>query len=70
MMSTPGTLKRDRSGRPLFDIVALAASAGGLQALIRVLEGLPGDFGAAVVISSISTRVITVSRRSIWRRTR
>jgi hypothetical protein len=54
----------------LFDIVALAASAGGLQALIRVLEGLPGDFGAAVVISSISTRVITVSRRSIWRRTR
>ncbi len=33
-----------------FDVVALAASAGGLQALTRVLEGLPGDFGAATVI--------------------
>ena len=49
-VDTPGTLKRDRSGRPLFDIVAIAASAGGLQALIRVLEGLPGDFRAAIVI--------------------
>jgi two-component system chemotaxis response regulator CheB len=33
-----------------FDVVALAASAGGLQALIRVLEGLPSDFGASIVI--------------------
>ena len=33
-----------------FDVVALAASAGGLQALTRVLSGLPGDFPAAVVI--------------------
>ena len=33
-----------------FDVVALAASAGGLQALIRVLNGLPRDFGAATVI--------------------
>jgi two-component system chemotaxis response regulator CheB len=34
----------------VFDIVALAASAGGLQALIRVLSGLPGDFPAAIVV--------------------
>src|SRR5262249_16940995 len=33
-----------------FDVVALAASAGGVQALARVLTGLPGDFPAAVVI--------------------
>lgn len=33
-----------------FDVVALAASAGGLQALTRVLQGLPGDFRAATVI--------------------
>jgi len=33
-----------------FDVVVLAASAGGLQALIRVLNGLPRDFGAATVI--------------------
>lgn len=33
-----------------FDIVAFAASAGGLTALSAVLAGLPGDFPAAIVI--------------------
>jgi two-component system chemotaxis response regulator CheB len=33
-----------------FDVVAIAASAGGLSALGRVLAGLPGDFAAAIVI--------------------
>jgi two-component system chemotaxis response regulator CheB len=33
-----------------FDIVALAASAGGLKALTGVLAGLPADFPAAVVM--------------------
>ncbi len=33
-----------------FDVVALAASAGGLRALSQVLSGLPVDFPAAVVI--------------------
>jgi two-component system, chemotaxis family, protein-glutamate methylesterase/glutaminase len=33
-----------------FDVVALAASAGGLQALTRVLSGLTGSFPAAVLI--------------------
>jgi len=33
-----------------FDIVALAASAGGLQALSRVLAALPADFPAALVV--------------------
>lgn len=36
--------------RPSFDIVALAASAGGLMALNSVLAALPPDFPAAVVI--------------------
>lgn len=31
-------------------IVAIAASAGGLPAIIKVLEGLPGDFPAAVLV--------------------
>jgi two-component system chemotaxis response regulator CheB len=35
---------------PNFDIVALAASAGGLTALIEVLSHLPADFKAAIVI--------------------
>ena len=33
-----------------FDIVAFAASAGGLRALSRVLAGLPGDFPATLVV--------------------
>jgi two-component system chemotaxis response regulator CheB len=37
-------------GRAAFDIVAVAASAGGLSALSRLLAGLPGDFPAAIVV--------------------
>jgi two-component system chemotaxis response regulator CheB len=37
----------NRSG---FDIVALAASAGGLNALTHVLSALPADFPAALVV--------------------
>jgi two-component system chemotaxis response regulator CheB len=33
-----------------FDVVALAASAGGLTALCRILSALPVDFPAAVVV--------------------
>jgi two-component system, chemotaxis family, protein-glutamate methylesterase/glutaminase len=33
-----------------FDVVAMAASAGGLTALNRVLGELPGDFPAAIVV--------------------
>ena len=33
-----------------FEIVALAASAGGLKALTEVLGGLPADFPAALVV--------------------
>ena len=33
-----------------FDIVALAASAGGLNALTHVLQGLPQDFAAGIVV--------------------
>jgi len=33
-----------------FDVVALAASAGGLQALTKILSRLPHDFPAATVI--------------------
>ncbi len=36
--------------RPAFEVVALASSAGGLNALTEVLGGLPQDFPAALVI--------------------
>lgn len=36
--------------RAAFDIVALAASAGGLEALSKVLAELPPDFPAAIVV--------------------
>ncbi|MFO0055511.1 MAG: chemotaxis protein CheB [Dolichospermum sp.] len=38
------------SNLPNFEIVAFAASAGGLTALIEVLTDLPADFKAAIVI--------------------
>jgi two-component system, chemotaxis family, protein-glutamate methylesterase/glutaminase len=37
-------------GAPAFEVVAVAASAGGLKALIRVLSELPADFPAAIVV--------------------
>jgi two-component system chemotaxis response regulator CheB len=33
-----------------FDVVALASSAGGLNALSRILSALPADFPAAIVV--------------------
>ena len=36
--------------RSSFEVVALAASAGGLVALSEVLSGLPADFRAAIVL--------------------
>ena len=35
---------------PAFEIVALAASAGGLQALSHVLASIPREFSAAIVV--------------------
>jgi len=45
--ATPGTTRFPGAA---FDIVALAASAGGLQALSRVLSGLSASFAAATVV--------------------
>jgi len=39
-----------QSPSPAFDVVALAASAGGLTALSRVLTDLPADFPAALLV--------------------
>ncbi len=40
-----------RQNRPTaFDIVAVAASAGGLRALMKLLSALPSDFPAAVTV--------------------
>jgi two-component system chemotaxis response regulator CheB len=39
-----------KPARGQYDIVALAASAGGLRALSYVLAALPGDFPAALVV--------------------
>ncbi|AFZ33754.1 CheB methylesterase [Stanieria cyanosphaera PCC 7437] len=35
---------------PVFEIVAMAASAGGLNAISQVLSNLPADFAAAIVV--------------------
>jgi two-component system, chemotaxis family, protein-glutamate methylesterase/glutaminase len=39
-----------RHPKEAFEIVALAASAGGLQALSQVLAGIPAEFPAAIVV--------------------
>ena len=43
-MTTPSTSER-------VELVALVASAGGLEALTAVLRTLPGDFPAAIVVA-------------------
>lgn len=49
-MMTRTNLARPNAGNAPFDIVAIAASAGGVSALTLILGGLPEDFGAIVVI--------------------
>ena len=44
--TAPGT----RAKRGAFDVVAIAASAGGLAALTKTLSGLPGDLPAALLV--------------------
>jgi two-component system chemotaxis response regulator CheB len=41
---------RPLKNQPAFDIVAIAASAGGVFALTQILSGLPGDFSAIIVV--------------------
>jgi two-component system, chemotaxis family, protein-glutamate methylesterase/glutaminase len=49
MMAEEGRLE-DRSGPAAFDIIAIAASAGGVTALTKLLGRLPADFGATVLV--------------------
>ena len=39
-----------RAGRPAYELVVIAASAGGLAALSTVLTALPAEFPAAVLV--------------------
>ena len=41
---------RPQGGKPDFDIVAMAASAGGIHAISVIVEALPARFPAPVVI--------------------
>src|SRR5437773_3253999 len=74
-VSTP---RRPRSwGPPMgfpnaaFDVVALAASAGGLGALNLVFAELPGDFPAAlVVVQHLDPRHRSLMAEILGRRTR
>jgi two-component system chemotaxis response regulator CheB len=51
-LDDPTSADRERHERPpgAFEIVALAASAGGLNALSQVLAAIPRDFPAAIVV--------------------
>ncbi len=50
MENRHGQAERHADPPPAFEIVAMASSAGGLEALSQVLAGLPKDFGAGIVI--------------------
>jgi two-component system chemotaxis response regulator CheB len=55
---------------PAFEIVALAASAGGLKALTDVLAALPADFRAAlVVVQHLDPRHRSLMAELLGRRT-
>jgi two-component system, chemotaxis family, protein-glutamate methylesterase/glutaminase len=49
-MNTKADAPVHHSAKAAFDIVAMAASAGGLSALSQVLAGLPADFPAVIVV--------------------
>jgi two-component system chemotaxis response regulator CheB len=51
MAGVQSTAAKPASGRkPLYPVVAIASSAGGLAALRLILSALPPDFGAAVLV--------------------
>lgn len=50
MTENPSRRAPPRFARAAFDVVALASSAGGLQALSVVLRALPASFPAAIVV--------------------
>jgi two-component system chemotaxis response regulator CheB len=53
-----------------FDVVAIAASAGGLKAITEVLAGLPADFHAAlVVVQHLDPRHRSLMAEILGRRT-
>ncbi len=69
MMTGTNLSRRSRDNSP-FDIVAIAASAGGVTALTVVLGRLPGDFGAVVVIvQHVDPRHRSLMPQVIGRRT-
>jgi two-component system, chemotaxis family, protein-glutamate methylesterase/glutaminase len=54
-----------------FDVVAFAASAGGIQALTRVLSSLPPDFPAAIaIVQHVDPRHRSLMAEILGRRTR
>ena len=66
-MNDPGTA-RSEPGMP-YSIVAIAASAGGITALSRVLGGLPGGFPVPVlVVQHLDPRHKTVIAEVLGRR--
>jgi two-component system chemotaxis response regulator CheB len=59
-----------RLDRARFDVVAIAASAGGLEAVGRVLSGLPADFPAAVaVVQHLDPRHASLMAKIVGRHT-
>lgn len=73
--SDPGDHPDISSGPPYaaFDVVVMAASAGGIQALIPLLQNLPTGFPAPIVVavhlppaSRHESKLVSILRRDTW----
>ena len=68
-MTPPSTSKFHSSGAA-FDVIAIAASAGGLDALSEVLSHLPAEFpGAVVIVQHLDRRHRSLMADILGRRT-
>jgi two-component system chemotaxis response regulator CheB len=68
----PGATKpgRERSVRASFDVIAIAASAGGLAALTTLLSGMPSDLPASLlVVQHLDPRHRSLMAEILGRRT-
>ena len=63
-------MKRPRLSNAAFDVIAMAASAGGLTALSQILIALPSDFPAAILaVQHLDLRHRTIMAEILSRRT-
>jgi len=62
--------KRNSQDRPACELIAIGASAGGLPALVKVVDGIDADFPAVVVVQHLDPRHKSQMAALLSRKTR